>query len=165
MSSAFRLLGHALFVLGVLTASHAVAASLSNSSVTSTSEAFPPPLMVQYSDRGRNSGDRDYRDRYRPNNDRAGGFEDRNGDGGDRHHGRGASFFLRVGDTRIAARCSNGETMRACVDATLMLLDKAKSLQGVPTEPSSPARLSPRDLRTATTMGRGERRRARSQMK
>src|SRR5436853_617878 len=63
------------------TASHAVAASLGNSYVTSTSEAFPPPLMVQYSDRGRNSGDRDYRDRYRPNNDRAGGFEDRNGDG------------------------------------------------------------------------------------
>jgi hypothetical protein len=122
------------------TASHAVAASLGNSYVTSTSEAFPPPLMVQYSDRGRNSGDRDYRDRYRPNDDRAGGFEDRNGDGGDRHHGRGASFFLRVGDTRIAARCSNVETMRACVDATLMLLDKAKSLQGIPTEPSSPAR-------------------------
>jgi hypothetical protein len=43
-----------------------------------------------------------------------------------------------VGDTRIAARCSSGEAMRACVDATLMLLDKAKSLQGASTEPSSP---------------------------
>ena len=47
--------------------------------------------MVQYSDRGRDSGDRDYRDRYRPNDDRAGEFEDRKGDGGDRHHERGAN--------------------------------------------------------------------------
>ena len=138
--SGFRFLGHALFVVGVATASQAVAARLGDSGVTSISKAFSPLLMVQYSDRGRDSADRDYRDRYRPNDDRAGGFEDRKGDGGDRHHGRGASFFLRVGDTRIAARCPSGEAMRACVDATLMLLDKAKSLQGGPTEPSSPAR-------------------------
>ena len=135
--SGFRFLGHALFVVGVATASQAVAARFANSGVTSRSKAFPPLLMVQYSDRGRNSADRDYRDRYRPNDDRAGGFEDRKGDGGDRHHERGAKFFLRVGDTRIAARCSDGETMRACVDATLMLLDKARSLQGAATQPSS----------------------------
>jgi hypothetical protein len=135
--SGFRFLGHALFVVGVATASQAVAARFGDSGVTSSSKAFPPLLMVQYSDRGRDSADRDYRDRYRPNDDRAGGFEDRKGDGGDRHHERGARFFLRVGDTRIAARCSDGETMRACVDATLMLLDKAKSLQGAATQPSS----------------------------
>jgi hypothetical protein len=140
MSSGIRLLGQALFVLGVATASNAVAASSGDSDFTSTSEPFPPLLMVQYSDRGRDSVDRDYRDRYRPNDDRAGGFDDHKEDGGNRPHGRGSSFFLRVGDTRIAARCSNSETMRACVDATLMLLDKAKSLQGGPTEPSSPAR-------------------------
>jgi hypothetical protein len=130
--SGFRFLGHALFVVGVATASQAVAARFGDSGV-----AFSPLLMVQYSDRGRDSADRDYRDRYRPNDDRAGGFEDRKGDGGDRHHERGARFFLRVGDTRIAARCSDGEPMRACVDATLMLLDKARSLQGAATQPSS----------------------------
>jgi hypothetical protein len=136
--SAFRFLGHvALFMIVVGTASQAVAAPFGYSGLTSPSETFPPLLMVQYSDRGRASDDRDYRDRYRPNDDRADGFEDRNGDGSSRRHGRGASFFLRVGDTRIAARCSNGETMRACVDATLMLLEKAKSLQSAPTEPSS----------------------------
>jgi hypothetical protein len=48
-----------------------------------------------------------------------------------------------VGDTRIAARCSDGEPMRACVDATLMLLDKAKSLQAL--RPSLLRRLA--DLR------------------
>ena len=130
--SGFRFLGHALFVVGVATASQAVAARFGDLGV-----AFSPLLMVQYSDRGRDFADRDYRDRYRPNDDRAGGFEDRKGDGGDRHHERGARFFLRVGDTRIAARCSDGEPMRACVDATLMLLDKAKSLQGAATQPSS----------------------------
>ena len=136
--SAFRFLGHAaLFMIGLGTASQAVATPFGHSGLTSPSETFPLLLMVEYSDRGRASDDRDYRDRYRPNDDRAGGFESREGNGGDRHHGRGASFFLRVGDTRIAARCSNGETMRACVDATLMLLEKAKSLQGTPTEPSS----------------------------
>jgi hypothetical protein len=141
MSSGIRLLGQALFVLGVATASNAVAASSGDSDFTSTSEPFPPLLNVQYSERGRDSGDRDYRGRYRPNDDRASGFEDHNEDGANRPRGgRGSSFFLRVGETRIAARCSNAETMRACVDATLMLLDKAKSLQGGPTEPSSPAR-------------------------
>lgn len=136
--SAFRFLGHAaLFMIGVGTASQAVAAPFGHSGLTSPSETFPPLSMVQYSDRRRASDDRDYKDRYRPDDDRAGGFEDRKGDGGDRHHERGARFFLRVGDTRIAARCSDGETMRACVDATLMLLDKAKSLQGAATQPSS----------------------------
>jgi hypothetical protein len=135
--SGFRFLGHALFVMGVTTASQAVAARFGDSGVTSMSKAFPPLLMVEYSDRGRDSADRDYRDRYRPNDDRVGGLEDRKGDGGDRHHERGARFFLRVGDTRIAARCSDGEPMRACVDATLMLLEKAKSLQGAATQPSS----------------------------
>src|SRR3954462_7728532 len=132
--SAFRFLGHAaLFMIGLGTASQAVAAGVPFGHSGLTSPSGTPLLMVQYSDRGRASDDRDYRDRYRPNDDRAGGFERGEGDGGDGHHGRGASFFLRVGDTRIAARCSNGETMRACVDATLMLLEKAKSLQGTPT--------------------------------
>jgi hypothetical protein len=41
--------------------------------------------------------------------------------------GRGASFFLRNGDSTIAVRCDAGDSMRACVDATLTLLDKARA--------------------------------------
>lgn len=137
--SAFRFLRHALFLVGVATGSHAVAAPSGNSVLTSTSESFAPLFRVQYSDRERDSGDRDYRGRYHPNDDRGDGFEGHSGDG-DRYRGKAASFFLRVGDTRIAARCSDGEAMKACVDATLLLLDKAKSLQGAPTEPASPGR-------------------------
>jgi hypothetical protein len=41
--------------------------------------------------------------------------------------GRGASFFLRSGDATVAVRCDPGDSMRACVDATLTLLEKAKA--------------------------------------
>ena len=51
--SGFRFLGHALFVVGVATASQAAAARFGDSGVTSSSKAIPPLLMVQYSDRGR----------------------------------------------------------------------------------------------------------------
>ena len=51
--SAFRLLGHAaLFMIGLGTASQAVAAPFGYSGLTSPSETFPPLLMVQYSVRG-----------------------------------------------------------------------------------------------------------------
>jgi hypothetical protein len=40
---------------------------------------------------------------------------------------RGASFFLRSGDATVAVRCDPGDSMRACVDATLTLLEKAKA--------------------------------------
>ncbi|HEY6834368.1 MAG TPA: hypothetical protein VI251_17995 [Pseudolabrys sp.] len=41
--------------------------------------------------------------------------------------GRGASFFLRNGDSTVAVRCDPGDSMRACVDATLTLLEKARA--------------------------------------
>jgi hypothetical protein len=42
---------------------------------------------------------------------------------------RGASFFLRSGDGTLAVRCDPQESMRSCVDATLTLLDRARSMQ------------------------------------
>ena len=43
--------------------------------------------------------------------------------------GRGAAFFLRSGDAAVAVRCDPQDSMRSCVDVTLMLLDRARSLQ------------------------------------
>lgn len=77
------------------------------------------------SDDRRSESDRDDRRSF----DRAGRDDDRQGDGEGRRGGRGASFWLRSGDLRLEARCAPGEAMRACVDAALMLLDKAKSAQ------------------------------------
>jgi hypothetical protein len=50
-------------------------------------------------------------------------------------HGRegprrgGASFFLRSGDGTLAVRCDPQDSMKSCVDATLTLLDRARSMQ------------------------------------
>jgi hypothetical protein len=50
-------------------------------------------------------------------------------------HGReglrrgGAAFFLRNGDAMVAVRCDPQDSMRSCVDATLTLLDRARSTQ------------------------------------
>ena len=50
-------------------------------------------------------------------------------------HGRegprrsGASFFLRSGDATLAVRCDPQDSMKSCVDATLTLLDRARSMQ------------------------------------
>jgi hypothetical protein len=50
-------------------------------------------------------------------------------------HGReglrrgGASFFLRNGDAVVAVRCDPQDSMKSCVDATLTLLDRARSMQ------------------------------------
>jgi hypothetical protein len=41
--------------------------------------------------------------------------------------GRGASFFLHSGDSTVAVRCDPGDSMRACVDLTLALLEKARA--------------------------------------
>jgi hypothetical protein len=43
--------------------------------------------------------------------------------------GGGAAFFLRHGDAMVAVRCDPQDSMRSCVDVTLMLLDRARSLQ------------------------------------
>jgi hypothetical protein len=41
----------------------------------------------------------------------------------------GAAFFLRNGDASVAVRCDPQDSMKACVDATLTLLDRARSMQ------------------------------------
>ena len=40
---------------------------------------------------------------------------------------RGAGFLLRSGDATVAVRCDPQENMRACVDATTTLLERARS--------------------------------------
>ena len=44
-----------------------------------------------------------------------------------RRLGRGAGFLLRSGDTTVAVRCDPQETMRACVEATTTLLERARA--------------------------------------
>ena len=49
-------------------------------------------------------------------------------------HGRegrrgGAFFFLRSGDATVAVRCDPQDSMKSCVDATVTLLDRARSMQ------------------------------------
>ena len=49
-------------------------------------------------------------------------------------HGRegrrgGASFFLRSGEATVAVRCDPQDSMKSCVDATITLLDRARSMQ------------------------------------
>jgi hypothetical protein len=47
------------------------------------------------------------------------------------HEGRrgGAAFFLRSGEAAVAVRCDPQDSMKSCVDATLTLLDRARSMQ------------------------------------
>jgi len=44
------------------------------------------------------------------------------------HHSRAAGFFLRIGDTRLAVRCDEDESMRSCVDAAMTLLERVRTL-------------------------------------
>ena len=49
-------------------------------------------------------------------------------------HGRegrrgGAAFFLRNGDAMVAVRCDPQDSMKSCVEATVTLLDRARSMQ------------------------------------
>ena len=41
----------------------------------------------------------------------------------------GAAFFLRNGDAMVAVRCDPQDSMKSCVDVTLTLLERARSLQ------------------------------------
>lgn len=42
--------------------------------------------------------------------------------------GSGAAFFFRSGDAAIGVRCDAQESMRACVEATITLMDRARSM-------------------------------------
>jgi hypothetical protein len=94
----------------------------------------PLPALSQG---GSRSDDREYGDR-RDDIERAlrDIAEEARGGGGGGGGGprRGASFLFRSGDATIAVRCDGKESMRACVDATLALLDKARTA----TPPSAP---------------------------
>lgn len=72
----------------------------------------------------------------RGNSDRSDWDQDRREGGEGWRGGKGASFWLRSGELRIGVHCAPGESMRACVDAALLLLDKAKS---TPTQGSAPS--------------------------
>jgi hypothetical protein len=83
--------------------------------------SLPLPALSQGAS---HSEDRDHSD-YRKDRDLEGMLRElgiRGGGGG-----RGAAFFLRSGDATVAVRCDPGDSMRACVDATLTLLEKARS--------------------------------------
>jgi hypothetical protein len=83
----------------------------------------------------------DDRDAYSDRRDR-GWARERDGwhdDGGG--PGRGARFMLRNGDAVVAVRCDGSEPMRACVDATLTLLDRVRSLP--PSASPSPGSTQP----------------------
>src|SRR5215213_3424644 len=57
--------------------------------------------------------------------------------------GRGARFMLRNGDAVVAVRCDGSEPMRACVDATLLLLDRVRSLPPPASPGTSPGSTQP----------------------
>ena len=50
----------------------------------------------------------------------------------DRASRGGAKFMVRSGDARVAVRCDERESMRACVDATLTLLERVRSQSAAP---------------------------------
>lgn len=72
---------------------------------------------------------REWAERMRRRGDRGRGERD----------GAGARFMLRSGDLTIRVRCDPKEPMRACVDATLSLMDRARS----PSAASSPSPAPP----------------------
>src|SRR3954466_3286408 len=89
----------------------------------------------------------DDRDSYADRRDRGWGRE-RDGwhgmsDAGRGGAGGGARFMVRNGDAVVAVRCDGSEPMRACVDATLTLLDRVRSLPP-PASPSPGSTQPPR---------------------
>ena len=57
------------------------------------------------------------------------GIGDHGREGRESRRRGGASFFLRSGDGTLAVRCDPQDSMKSCVDATLTLLDRARSMQ------------------------------------
>jgi hypothetical protein len=53
---------------------------------------------------------------------------------------RGAAFLLRSGEATVAVRCDPQDSMRACVDAAGMFMEKARSVAGSATGAAAPAR-------------------------
>ena len=84
-------------------------------------------------------------DRYA---DRSG--RDENRQAGERHGGRdyprgqSAGFWIKSGELSLGAKCPPGESMRSCVDAALVLLDRAKAAPVPNATPSAPPATPPR---------------------
>ena len=51
----------------------------------------------------------------------------------------GAAFFLRHGDAIVAVRCDPQDSMKACVDSTITLLERARAAQPSGAAPSGGA--------------------------
>ena len=66
-------------------------------------------------------------DRYADHNGRDESRQDESG--GRRLHSRGAGagFWIKSGELSLGAKCPQGESMRSCVDAALLLLERAKA--------------------------------------
>jgi hypothetical protein len=72
--------------------------------------------------------DHDRRRTQRDRDDGDGGERSTRADHAGMHgSGGGARFMLRAGDVRLAVQCGRGETMKDCVEATILLMDKARS--------------------------------------
>lgn len=56
---------------------------------------------------------------------------------------RGAGFLLRMGDATLAVRCDPRDTMRACVEATSTLLERARSAMPPGGSPGGPTGTTP----------------------
>ena len=85
---------------------------------------------------GYGSWDRDRHSR----GDRAARWRDEDDDDDDRTAVRsreGASFRFQSGNARFSVQCDGRETTRACVEAALTVLDKARSLQPSPATPQT----------------------------
>ena len=68
------------------------------------------------------------------------------GDGGSGSRRGGAAFLLRSGDATVAVRCDPQDSMRACLDATLTLLDRARTMApSTPRAERRPPAERPRD--------------------
>jgi hypothetical protein len=57
--------------------------------------------------------------------------------------GGGAAFFLRNGDAMVAVRCDPHDSMKECVDSTLTLMERARSMQQPPAAPGGAGTPSP----------------------
>ena len=91
----------------------------------------------QSSFRDRDDDRQDRRDSHREYRDRD-DRRDRSMRDDDDEGGRAARFVLRSGDSRLVVRCDDRESMRACVDAALSLLDRARSYQGATSGSTTP---------------------------
>jgi hypothetical protein len=56
---------------------------------------------------------------------------------------RGAGFLLRSGDATLAVRCDPRENMRACVEASTLLLERARSVLSPGGGPGAPSGTTP----------------------